>query len=438
MERDIYQILTEWKSYDNRRPLLIRGARQTGKTYIVSEFGKREFKTFINLNFERNPEYKDIFETKIPSELIEKIVLYTGKRTEPGKTLLFIDEIQECPEAIVSLRYFFEEMPELHVIGAGSLLEFALSSEDFKMPVGRIQYLYLYPMTFGEFLDSLGESELRHFISDFSNLKNSPPNIHKRLNEFVRKYFIIGGMPAVVQEYISSRDIVKCQRIQRSILDTYIDDFAKYSKRLRHPYLRKVFNAVPGMVGKKFVYAQVDRSVKSRELKEALELLETAGIVTRVRQTSGSGLPLASGVHETFFKVLFLDVGLFHSISGVYIETAKEKDLTAIFRGAVAEQFTGQELIACQSPFSKVDLYYWGRKAKSSTAELDYLIEKDARVVPLEIKSGPTGRMKSLHMFIEKYNCDIAIKISHAPFMSGKPIISIPLYAIESLLKNPD
>lgn len=437
MERDIYQILTEWKSYDNRRPLLIRGARQTGKTYIVSEFGKREFKTFINLNFERNPEYKDIFETKIPSELIEKIVLYTGKRTEPGKTLLFIDEIQECPEAIVSLRYFFEEMPELHVIGAGSLLEFALSSKEFKMPVGRIQYLYLYPMSFGEFLDSLGESELRLFISDFSNLEHSPPNLHNKLNEFIRKYFIIGGMPAVVQEYINSRDIIKCQRIQRSILDTYIDDFAKYSKRSKHLYLRKVFNAVPGMVGKKFVFAQVDQSIKSRELKEALELLETAGIVTRVRQTSGSGLPLSSGVYESFFKVLFLDIGLFHSISGVYKETAKEKDLTAIFRGAVAEQYSGQELKACQTPYTKAELYYWGRKSKSSTAELDYLIEKDSRVVPLEIKSGSTGRMKSMHMFIEKFDCKKAVKISHGPFKSGNPIISIPLYAIESFMKNP-
>jgi predicted AAA+ superfamily ATPase len=434
MKRDIYQLLINWKETSNRRPLLIRGARQTGKTYIVSEFGNHEFKNLIYLNLERNPEYKDIFETNIPLEIIEKIVLYTGKRPETGNTLLFIDEIQECPEAIVSLRYFFEEIPGLHVIGAGSLLEFALSSENFRMPVGRIQYLYLYPMSFGEFLDALGESELRQYISDISNLADLPPNLHDKLNDYVRKYFIIGGMPAVVKEYVTSRDIIECQRIQRSIIDTYIDDFAKYSKVSKHAYLREVFIAVPGMVGQKFVYAQVDRSVKSRELKEALELLETAGVVTRVRQTSGSGLPLASGVHESFFKVLFLDVGLFHSISGVYKETAKEKDLTAIFKGAVAEQFTGQELIVCQTPFTRAELYYWGRKAKSSTAELDYLIEKDARVVPLEIKSGPTGRMKSMYMFIDKFNCEKAIKISHAPYKAGDPIISIPLYAIECFL----
>lgn len=436
MKRDILKILADWKNTENRRPLLIRGARQTGKTYIVNEFGKHEFENIIDLNFERNPEYKEIFNTNIPVEIVEKITLYTAKRIEPGKTLLFIDEIQECPEAIVSLRYFFEEMPGLHVIGAGSLLEFVIKSEDFRMPVGRIQYLYLYPLSFGEFLDALGESELRRHILDFSKLANLPTNLNDKLNEYVRKYFIVGGMPAVVKEYVTTRDIIKCQRIQRLIIDTYIDDFGKYSKVVKHIYLRKVFNAVPGMVGQKFVYAHVDRYVKSREIKEALELLETAGIVTRIRQTGGSGLPLAASVHESIFKVLFLDIGLFHAISGIYSETAKEKDFNAIFKGAVAEQFAGQELLACQSPYTKTELYYWGRRAKSSTAKIDYLIEKDAQVVPVEIKSGPTGRMKSMHMFIEKYRCKKALKISQAPFNKGNPILSIPFYSIESFLKD--
>jgi predicted AAA+ superfamily ATPase len=434
MKRDIYQTLKEWKDSKNRRPLLIRGARQTGKTYIIQEFGTREFEKLIYINFERNPEYKDIFKTNVPVDIIEKIILYSSQKPESGKTLLFIDEIQECPSAIISLRYFFEEMPQLHIIGAGSLLEFALLSENFRMPVGRIQYLYLYPLSFGEFLDAMGEPELRNYILSFTNLETLAESLHEKLNEYVHKYFIIGGMPAVVNEYITTRDIIKCQRIQRAVIDTYIDDFAKYSKVSRHPHLRKVFNSVPGMVGQKFVYAHVDRSVKSEKLKEALELLETAGIVTRVRQTCGSGLPLSAGVHESFFKVLFLDIGLFHAISGIYSETAKEKDFTAIFKGAVAEQFAGQELIAYQSPYTKAEIYYWGRMEKSSTAEIDYLIVKDAQVVPIEIKSGPTGRMKSLHMFIEKYNCKRALKISQAPFKKGTPVLSLPFYAIESFL----
>jgi hypothetical protein len=190
------------------------------------------------------------------------------------------------------------------------------------------------------------------------------------------------------------------------------------------------------MVGKKFVYAQVDRYVKSREIKDALELLETAGVVTRIRQAGGSGLPLAANVHESIFKVLFLDVGLFHAISGIYSETARERDFNAIFKGAVAEQFAGQELLACQSPYTKTELYYWGRRAKSSTAEIDYLIEKDAQVVPIEIKSGSTGRMKSMHMFIEKYGSKKALKISQAPFNKGNPILSIPFFSIEGFIKD--
>ena len=432
MKRDFYKTLVDWKDYENRRPLLIRGARQTGKTYIVNEFGKEEFEHLIYLNFERNPEFKEIFSTFIPDEIVEKISLYTAKKVMVGKTLLFLDEIQDCPSAIVSLRYFFEELPGLHVIGAGSLLEFALTSEDFKMPVGRVQYLYLYPLSFGEFLEALGEVELRNFILEFKNLEKLPEGLHIKLNEYVRKYFITGGMPAVVKEYVSTRDVIKCQRIQRSIIDTYIDDFAKYSSVSKHRYLRKVFNAVPAMVGQKFVYAHVDRHIKSRELKDALELLETAGIVTRIRQTSGADIPLAAGVHESIFKVLFLDIGLFHAISGIYSETAKEEDFTAIFKGAVAEQFAGQELIACQSPYTKAELYYWGRDTKNSTAEIDYLIVKEAHVVPVEIKSGPTGRMKSMHMFIEKYHSETALKISQATFRNESPIVSLPFYAIES------
>ncbi len=436
MDRDIYRELREWKDSNVRRPLLIRGARQTGKTFIVKEFGEKEFNNLIYINFERNPEYRDIFDTFLPLEIIEKISLFTSKTPIQGKTLLFLDEIQDCPKAIVSLRYFFEELPGLHIIGAGSLLEFALKSEKFKMPVGRVQYLYLQPLSFGEFLDAVGETKLRAYIHKTANLEKLPESLHLKLNEYVRKYFITGGMPAVVNEYVTSRDLNICKRIQRSILDTYIDDFAKYSSEVKHVYLRKVFNAVPAIVGQKFVYAQIDRHVKSRELKDALELLETAGVVTRIRQTSGAGIPLSSGVHESIFKVMFLDIGLFHAICGIYTETAMEKDFTAIFKGAVAEQFAGQELIACHSPYTKAELFYWGRDAKNSSAEVDYIIEKEGRIIPIEIKSGFTGRMKSLYMFISKYNSQTALKISQAPYKKDNQIVFLPFYAIESFLKK--
>ncbi len=436
MIRSIYSVLCDWKIDSSRKPILLRGARQTGKTFIVSEFGQREFEDYIVLNFERNPEYKDIFTSLDPKEIIERISLFLGKAPRNGQTLIFLDEIQECPKAIMALRYFYEEMPELHIIGAGSLLEFALSSENFRMPVGRIQYLYLYPLSFLEFLDAAGEKELRIHISELSNLEAIPISLHDKLIEYIRKYYIIGGMPAVVQEYFSTHDIQKCKKIQRSILDTYIDDFAKYARKSKHKYLQSVFDSIPRMVGQKFVYTQIDKLVKSRDLKEALELLETAGVVTRVRQTSGAGIPLSGSIHESYFKVIFLDVGLFHAISGIYNETIREKDLSAAFKGKVAEQFAGQEMIAYHSSFTRHSLFYWARKAMNSTAEVDYLLESNGKIIPIEIKSGHIGHMRSLHMFIDKYGSQLAVKISQAIYQKGDKVLSLPFYAIQGFMNS--
>lgn len=436
MKRVIYKALIEWKDEKSRRPLLIRGARQIGKSYIVNAFGKNEFKSLITLNFERNQEYKEIFTSNNPIEIVEKIILFTGGKIEIGKTLIFLDEIQECPKAIMALRYFYEEMPGLHIIGAGSLLEFTLNGENFRMPVGRVQYLYMFPLSFGEFMNALGENELYSHILDIDNLKELPTSLHKKLLEYIRKYLILGGMPAVVNEYILKRDITKCQRIQNSIIDTYIDDFAKYASKSKIKYLRKAFLSVSSMVGKKYVYAKVDRSVKSRDIKNAIELLETAGVVYRIKQTNGSGLPFEVGVKENFFKMIFLDVGLMHAINGIYSETIKEKDLNAIFKGAVAEQFVGQEIIALKNNYIKPALYYWAREAKNSSAEIDYLIEMENHILPIEIKSGTIGRMKSMKLFLETYKYDKGIKISGAMFQDIANIVSVPFYGIESFLKN--
>jgi predicted AAA+ superfamily ATPase len=400
MKRNIIQALKSWKDYEGRKPLLLRGARQTGKTFAAQQFGAEEFQNTIYVNLERNPELKDIFRTLVPAEIVERITLYTNRKPEPGKTLLIIDEIQESTQAILSLRYFYEEMPGLHVIAAGSLLEFALKSENLRMPVGRVQYLYMYPMSFGEFLDALGETALRNYLLKIENLSDLPESLHLKLLEMVRKYYFIGGMPEVVQAYISTGDIKRCQRIQRSILDTYIDDFGKYAKASKHEMLRKVFNAVSVMVGQKFVYSQIDRAVKAEKL--------------------------------------FLDVGLMHALCGIYSETARENDFTAIFKGAVAEQFVGQELLVNQSVYTKPGLYYWGRNARNSMAEIDYLIEKNGEIVPVEVKSGAVGRMKSLHLFMEAYKTKRALKISQAPFEAGSPVLSLPFYAIEGFLKQED
>jgi predicted AAA+ superfamily ATPase len=434
IDRTIYQKLLEWKQESSRKPLLIRGARQVGKSYIVEKFGKSEFSGHVTLNFERNPEYKDIFTFFDPIDIIEKISLFTGKRIRVGKTLVFLDEIQECIQAIMALRYFYEEMPELHIIGAGSLLEFALKTKGFKMPVGRVQYLYMRPLGFSEFLNAFGENMLNKYISKPENLQKMPDNLHNKLIELVRKYFIIGGMPAVVNEYINSRDINICQKIQRSIIDTYTDDFAKYSNSSKFQYLEKVFYASASMVGRKFVYAKVDKHIKSRELKEALELLETAGILTRIKRTNGAGIPLEANVKNNYFKILFLDVGLLHNISGIEGKNIVVADLATIFNGAVAEQFTGQELLVSQDPYKKLSLYYWAREAKNSNAEVDYLIEHKGEIIPVEVKSGKSGRMKSMIMFMKQFESKTGLKISQSRYSEKDNITSIPFYSIVAYL----
>ena len=291
-------------------------------------------------------------------------------------------------------------------------------------------------MSFGEFIEASGENELRNFICDHKKLQLLPESLHAKLNEYIRKYFILGGMPAVVQEYCETGDMISCQRIQRAIVDTYQDDFGKYSRKLKHRYLDKIYNAVPKMVGRKFVYAHVDNTIKSRELKEALELLEKAGVVKKIKRTSGAGLPLEAGVKDAFFKVLFLDVGLLHAVNGIYLDTVQAKDFIALYKGAVAEQFVGQELLAYQNPYSRPLLYYWAREAKNSNAELDFLIQKEGEVIPIEVKSGSIGRLRSMHMYMEKYQLRQGIKISQAPYDSENQIISLPLYSLEGFMRK--
>jgi len=436
MQRRIYKSLLKWKAEKNRKPLLLRGARQIGKTYIVDEFGKNEFNSSITLNFERNPEYKGIFVSYDPEEIIEKVTLFTGSQILKGETLLFLDEIQECPKAIMSLRYFYEEMPDLHIIGAGSLLEFSLQATDYRMPVGRVQYLYMYPLSFSEFLIALKEEQLHDYISNHLKLSEIPEELHLKLIAYVRKYCIIGGMPAVVKAYISTRDILTCQRIQHSIIETYQDDFAKYARKFQLKYLKKVFSAITSLIGQKVVYTNIDSTIKSRDLKAAVELLETAGIIYKVKKTSGAGLPFEANTKEAYYKPIFLDIGLVHAINGIYSETIKETDLTAIYKGAVAEQFVGQELIALSNNYIKSSLYYWAREARNSSAEIDFLLSKNGGIVPIEVKSGKKGTLRSLLLFLKTYKTNQGVKISQTIYKKEPELLSIPFYAIENYLNE--
>ena len=252
IERDIEKTLKEWQEDNSRRPLIIRGARQVGKSYTIMEFGENEFANMITINFEQNPEYKACFKTLIPMEIINSIGMLARREVVPGKTLLFLDEIQECPQAITALRYFYEQMPLLHVIGAGSLMEFTLGKEGLKMPVGRIQYLFMKPLSFLEFINALGENQIRSFLESYTWEETVNEAIHDRLMDLVKKYSIVGGMPSVVVEYLEHRSFNRCDKVQSSIIQTYREDFGKYAGRGKHKYLDRVFYAVPKMVGKKF------------------------------------------------------------------------------------------------------------------------------------------------------------------------------------------
>jgi predicted AAA+ superfamily ATPase len=433
LKRDIDDLLAAWKHRDQRWPLLIRGARQVGKSYSITEFGKKNFHNLVKINFEQHPQYKACFDTLDPKQIIETISMLDKTGIKPGKTLLFLDEIQDCPRAITALRYFQEQMPGLHVIGAGSLLEFALSDEKFKMPVGRIQYLYMKPISFMEFLDAMGENKILEMIENLNWEKIPNPMIHQHLLSLVKKYSIVGGMPRVVAEYVSSGSLDQCHQIQTIIIQTYRDDFGKYASKVKHKYLQKIFYAVPKMVGRKFKYSHVDDKIQSRELKEALEFLEKAGVVYRVKQTGGEGLPLEANANERHFKTIFLDIGLMQNLCGLSSETLMVEDFIRVNAGEAAEQFVGQELLAYSDPFKESALYYWARESRSSNAELDYLTPYRQYALPLEVKAGKTGTLRSMHLFLEKYPAPLGIRVSQIPLNNNPPIISIPFYAIKKI-----
>jgi predicted AAA+ superfamily ATPase len=433
MRRDIEKELISWKSKKERYPLIIRGARQVGKSYLVETFGKTQFQNSVVVNLEFQPQLKDCFKSLDPFEIINKLQLLLGVQIKEDNTLLFLDEIQECPQAIMSLRYFKEKMPKLSVIAAGSLLEFAMRSPDFKMPVGRIHFLYLEPLSFSEYLDATGNQNLRQFLSEVKLTDSIDDVIHKKLLELLRIYLIVGGMPAVLKEYLASNDLMNCQRIQTGLLQTYRSDFGKYAKISQRKYLQKVFDTAPRLVGQRIKYSNIDTDTRSRDLKNALNLLSLAGIIKPIYLTKASGLPLGAQINEQKFKLNFLDIGLMQNSSGLQGRLSVEEDFMQINAGAVAEQFVGQELVAYSDKHQQCSLYFWAREKKGSMAEVDYVINIGSDIIPVEVKSGKEGRLKSLRMFIEEKKSKIGIRFSQDKLSYYDKILSIPLYMVEQL-----
>lgn len=434
MERDIEQNLLRWKQQGNRLPLLLRGARQIGKTYVVEKFGRNHFDQLVTINFELQPEFVRCFDTLEPQEILTKLTLLTRQQIESKKTLLFLDEIQDCPNAIRALRYFKEKLPELHVIGAGSLLEFTLNSADFRMPVGRIQSLYLKPLSFKEYLTGMGYNDLRKFLEEIA-LTRTPivEPIHQRLLKLVREYTVLGGMPAVLQAYLTQQDINQCQQIQTVLLNTYRQDFGKYAVQSDYKYLQRLFEKAPGLIAEHFKYVKVDPDMRSRDIKDALEMLRYAGLIYPVYSTTASGVPLVSLVNEKKFKILFLDIGLVMRATRLEAELLLNENILLVNRGVTAEQFVGQELLAYASHFEEANLYFWCREKSSSMAEVDFITHVGPRIIPIEVKAGTISRLKSLKIFMSEKKLDLGIRISQQPLSLHDGILSLPIYMVGEL-----
>lgn len=381
------------------------------------------------INFEQHPEYKGCFNTLDPQKIVAALELVSGATIEPGKSVVFLDEIQECPRAILALRYFKEQMPQLHIIGAGSLLEFVLNDADFQMPVGRVQFLYMRPVSFSEFLLASGHEKLHQFLKTV-NLENLIPSaVHEKLMEILREYVALGGMPAVIAAYLETKSLRSCQEIQSSILMMFRNDFGKYVSLAQHENLRLIFSKAPGLIGQWFKYSKLELDTPIRTLKNSLSKLSDAGLIILVHATSAAGLPFITHMNEKKFKLLFLDIGLVKRACNLDLKLLFQEDLMLINKGALAEQFVGQELLA----YAGHDLYFWVREEKSSSAEIDYLISVDGRIVPIKVKSGALGTLRSLHIVLQEHNLPLGVRIADLPLSYANSVLTIPFYLISEL-----
>lgn len=438
MRRQIYDYLLKWKTSPSKMPLLVRGARQIGKTYVIESFIKAEFEEYLAVNFEVQPEYKTCFSTLDPKIILERLELLSKKNITPGKTILFLDEIQECPEAIQALRYFKEQYSALHVIGAGSLLEFTLNEAEFRMPVGRVEFLYMYPLNFSEFLNAVGHEKLIRHLAQADITTGVDLVAHTELLKQLKLFFVLGGMPAVVQAYINGESLLRCQEIQAFLLNTYRNDFGKYASQANQQHCRRIFEKAPALIAQHFKYSDIDPDIQSRSLKAALHLLIQAGLLLSVYETKANALPLNATINEKKFKLLFVDIGLVHFGTQLNAPILMQDNILLLNDGALAEQFVGQELIATQPNFHEPALYFWQQNQRNDSAEVDYIIQYQQHILPVEVKAGKTGRLRSLHSFMNTHNSLIGIKISQEPLRIDGKILSLPLYMISELKRIID
>lgn len=455
MDRHQTKLLGDWLRRPARKPLVVRGARQVGKSTLVDLFAAAEDRDLVTVNLERYPGLDRVFAANDPATILNLISAVSDQTVGP-RSILFLDEIQATPKALPALRYFLEDRPDLPVIAAGSLLEFLLADHAFSMPVGRIEYLNLGPMTFSEFLMATGRRTLARTILDFDwpPSQTEPPAVHglvhERLLAALREYQFVGGMPEAVRVYAESRDLRQVTAVHRSVVETYRDDFPKYATRRDLTRMLRVFNFAARNPGRKVKYTNISTDDQSGTLRRDLDLLAMARVIDKVVHSHCTGLPLQASLKETVFKLVFLDTGLMNAISGLGWDAVDgQTDLQFANAGPGAEQFIGQHLVHLYADRPNRQLTYWLREGRSSNAEVDYVTDFAGLIVPVEVKAGRTGTLKSLHQFVAERRVPLAVRFhleqpevqwvdAAARRKDGVQavhyrLLSLPLYLVERL-----
>lgn len=427
MKREIINDLIKWKESNNRKPLIIHGARQVGKTYIVKQFGKENYDNLIYVNFETNQELSSQISDSIDAKyVINKLELFYGEKILPGKTLIFFDEIQANERALTSLKYFYEDAPEYHIIAAGSLLGIAINRENYSFPVGKVQMMNMYPLSFKEFLISVGRENLIDEIQKhFDNNERMDKTIHELCLKLYRTYLVVGGMPEVVQTYLTEQKTIAAIDIQAEILESYERDMTKYANNSLSNKIISAFDSIPMQLAKdnqKFQYKVISRGGTSGIFGEAIMWLKNSGIVNQVNKAVAE-LPLEMHKDLTSFKLYMSDVGLFvnkakYPLYQIDLETTP----TMISMGPLTEHYVANELRV-----KGYELYYWESNGK---AELDFMIQKNTDIIPIEVKASTHTKSRSLDLYINTYNPSYAIRISEKNFGFENNIKSVPLYAV--------
>jgi predicted AAA+ superfamily ATPase len=398
--RDILDYLEKWRLKEGRKPLVLRGARQVGKTYAAMIFAKRNFENFVHINLEKAEHFELFRQTNTLAEFEKIADIVLKKKIIPGKTLVFIDEIQNTPNLIALLRFFYEERPDLHVIAAGSLLEVKIKNEGLSMPVGRVEYAYVYPLTFFEFLGAMGENSLLDFLKKITPREIIPEAIHQRALELFNDYALVGGMPEIVALRAKKSSQEEINSVYSSLLTAYSEDVYKYSSAAQVKYLRHVMEQAPYFAGERITYEKFGGSgFKSREMSEAFEVLEKTMIVKQIKATKSLGMPLV-GQKKSAKKLIYLDSGFVNFKNNIQAEYIKINDLNDLYRGKIAEQIVGQNIIA-SGQHGERSLFYWAKEKPNSSAEVDFCLACEGKIIGIEVKSGHSGKLRSLLSFAE-------------------------------------